>query len=166
DVLHLQPRSPAVPHRPLDTFFSSLAKDRTSSAIGVILSGNDSDGAAGLRAIHDAGGITFSQSPESAKFDVMPRAAAASADFVLTPAAIAEQVTSLARRGEAGEEKPSTASFERIFELLRELHPVDFSHFKRPTIERRIMRRVLLGSYDGLAGYADALEQDAAAVEM
>ena len=76
DVLRLVNRTPKVPHRPLDTFFNSLAHDRKGGAIGVVLSGNDADGALGLQAIHDAGGITFAQNPESAKFDVMPRAAA------------------------------------------------------------------------------------------
>jgi two-component system, chemotaxis family, CheB/CheR fusion protein len=165
DVLRLLPRTSAVPHRPLDTFFASLANDRKSGAIGVVLSGNDADGAAGLRAIHLAGGITFTQNPESAKFDVMPRAAAASADFVLPPAAIAAQLTGIAGRGNVEEGEQSAADFERIFELLRALHPVDFSHFKRATVERRIMRRVLLGDHADLARYADSLEHDGAAVD-
>jgi two-component system CheB/CheR fusion protein len=164
DILHLSPRTPAVPHRPLDMFFTSLAEARQSGAIGVVLSGNDSDGSVGLQAIQDAGGIAFAQSPESAKFDVMPRAAAAFADFVLPPAGIAEQVMNIARRGFADVEQPA-AEFDRIFQLLRAHHPVDFSHFKRASVERRIMRRVLLGNHDGLNDYAESLERDGAAVE-
>src|SRR5688500_7421676 len=76
DVLRLVPRTLKVPHRPLDTFFCSLAEDRKNTAIGVVLSGNDADGSIGLQAIHDAGGTTFAQTSESAKFKVMPRAAA------------------------------------------------------------------------------------------
>ena len=53
DILRLMPRTPKVPHRPLDTFFCSLARDRRSDAIGVVLSGNDADGALGLQAIRD-----------------------------------------------------------------------------------------------------------------
>ena len=56
DVLRLVPRTPKVPHRPLDSFFCSLADDRQSDAIGVVLSGNDADGALGLQAIRDGGG--------------------------------------------------------------------------------------------------------------
>src|ERR1041385_1351910 len=97
-VLRLAPRAAAVPHRPLDGFFCSLARDRESAAIGVVLSGNDADGALGLQAIHDAGGITFAQNPESAKFEVMPRAAAAAADFVLPPAGIAARLAGIVRR--------------------------------------------------------------------
>lgn len=175
DVLRLQPRTPKVPHRPLDTFFGSLAKDRRRGAIGVVLSGNDADGASGLQAIHDAGGITFAQSPESAKFDVMPRAAAAAADFVLSPGGIAEQLVSIAllggpgnaRKAEKGEplSTPATEDFDRVLQLLRAHHPVDFSHFKRTTLERRILRRVLLGNHDDVSSYADSLEEDSDAVE-
>jgi len=164
DALRLMPRTPKVPHRPLDSFFRSLAEDRKGGAIGVVLSGNDADGALGLEAIHEAGGIAFAQTPESAKFDVMPRAAAVAADFVLSPAGIAERLVSIARYGEE-RTRPAPAEFERVLQLLRARHPVDFSHFKRPSIERRILRRVLLGSHDDLSAYADSLEKDDEALE-
>ncbi len=169
DVLHLTPRTPKIPPRTLDNFFYSLAQDRGSSAIGVVLSGNDADGARGLKAIRDAGGITFVQSPESAKFEVMPRAAAVAADFVLSPAGIAERLASIIRRdgSRKGEPRPAVdaAELERVHRLLRAHHPVDFSHFKRASVERRILRRVLLGNHESLASYADVLETDSTAVE-
>jgi len=169
DILRLAPRTPRVPHRPLDTFFSSLAQDRASSAIGVVLSGSDADGARGLHAIRDAGGTTFAQTPDSAKFEIMPRAAAAAADFVLPPAGIAEQLVSIARAGRASESRqlpqPAAEEFERVIQLLRGFHPVDFGHFKRASLERRILRRVLLGNHDSLSSYADLLEKDPGAVE-
>ena len=169
EILRLVPRAPKVPHRPLDTFFCSLARDRKSDAIGVVLSGSDADGAFGLQAIHDAGGITFAQSPESAKFDVMPRAAAVSADFVLPPAGIAERLIRHGRGQGFGETSqsagPAAAEFDGVLQLLRAHHPVDFSHFKRATLERRILRRVLLGNYDGVSSYADSLGKDSLAIE-
>src|SRR5438132_1708863 len=59
----------------IDHFFESLAEECGSRAIGVVLSGTGSDGTAGLRAIKAAGGLTFAQNEESAKFDAMPRSA-------------------------------------------------------------------------------------------
>jgi len=165
DVLRLVPRTPKVPHRTLDTFFCSLALERKSKAIGVVLSGADADGASGLQAIHDAGGITFAQTPESAKFNVMPRAAAVAADFVLPPSGIAERLVSIARGDGSKEGEQPAVAFDRILQLLRASHPVDFNHFKRASVERRILRRVLLGDYDGLSSYADSLARDSAAVE-
>ena len=168
--LRLTPRTTAVPHRPLDSFFCSLAEDRQSEAIGIVLSGNDADGALGLQAIRDAGGITFAQSPESAKFEIMPRAAAAAADFVLSPAGIAERLVTILQGdgSEPGTEAsgPAAADFDRVIELVRARHPVDFSHFKRASVERRILRRVLLGNHDGLRGYLQLLENDPSAVEL
>lgn len=46
-------------HNSIDHFLQSLAGDGGHLAIGVILSGNGSDGTAGLQAIKAAGGITF-----------------------------------------------------------------------------------------------------------
>jgi two-component system CheB/CheR fusion protein len=169
DLLRLAPRTPKIPHRPLDTFFASLADARKSAAIGVVLSGNDADGASGLQAIRDGGGITFAQTPESAKFDVMPRAAASAADFVLTPGGIADRLVSIARHGGPEEARqqgqPTAAEFDRVLKLLRAHHSIDFTHFKRASIERRILRRVLLGNHDGLSSYADALEEDRGDIE-
>lgn len=55
--LHLVPRDlKQKQHRPIDTFLFSLAADRGSQAIAVILSGADADGALGLQAVKEAGG--------------------------------------------------------------------------------------------------------------
>ncbi len=62
-------------HLPVDFFFRSLAAERGSHAIGVVLSGTASDGTEGLEAIKAADGITFAQDPGSAKFGGMPRSA-------------------------------------------------------------------------------------------
>ena len=165
-VLRLMPRTAKVPHRPLDSFFFSLAQDRKDDAIGVVLSGNDTDGAFGLQTIRDAGGMTFAQSPETAKFDVMPRAAAVAADFVLSPAGIAERLVSIAGLDASeGETKQPAEAFDRVLQLLRAQHPVDFSHFKRASVERRIQRRALLGNHDDVSSYADSLEKGGAAVD-
>src|SRR5207247_1871301 len=64
----------------------------------IVLSGTGSDGTAGLRAIKAAGGLTFAQTEESAKFDAMPRSAIRSGfvDLVLAPDAIAREIQRIA----------------------------------------------------------------------
>src|ERR1019366_7585617 len=98
-ILRLSPRlaSPAMGW-PIDEFFRSLAEDRGSQAIGVILSGSASDGAIGLKAIREAGGITFVQSEASAQFMEMPHnaVAAGGADKILRPAQIARELAGIA----------------------------------------------------------------------
>src|SRR4029079_17737185 len=78
----------------IDHFFESLAEDCGSRGIGIVLSGTGSDGTAGLRAIKAAGGLTFAQTEESAKFDAMPRSAmrCGFVDLVLPPDAIAREI--------------------------------------------------------------------------
>lgn len=93
-VLQLQPRPRTrTPHRPIDSFFESLAQDQQERAIGVVLSGTASDGTLGLEAIKGEGGITFAQD-DSAKYDSMPRSAVAAGcvDLVLSPAGIAKEL--------------------------------------------------------------------------
>ena len=72
----------AAPHPSINAFFTALALEWGSRAVGVILSGNGEDGARGLRAIKAAGGHALAQTPESAAYPAMPRAAIAT-DLVI-----------------------------------------------------------------------------------
>ena len=56
------------PNLPIDTFFSSLARDCSERAIGIALSGTGSDGTRGIRSIKEAGGLVIIQDEHSAKF--------------------------------------------------------------------------------------------------
>ena len=99
-VLKLKPRGESRgPHLPVDSFFKSLAEDRQSGAIGVILSGTGSDGTLGVEDLKAAGGITLAQDEESAKFAGMPQSAVRSGciDVVSTPEGIAEEIARIGR---------------------------------------------------------------------
>ena len=86
-------------HHPGDILFTSLAKERGDSAIGVVLSGGGSDGALGIQAIKQGGGTTFAQYPGSARFPGMPISAIETGcvGFVLRPNEIARELTRLSR---------------------------------------------------------------------
>jgi two-component system, chemotaxis family, protein-glutamate methylesterase/glutaminase len=59
----------------VDVLFRSAASTHERNVIAVLLSGTGSDGAAGLIAVHDHGGVVIVQAPEDATFDFMPRRA-------------------------------------------------------------------------------------------
>ena len=90
----LAPRgASSAPHHPIDVFFTSLAEARAGAAIGIVLSGGDTDGALGVKAIKHGGGITIAQAPDSTSFPGMPQSAIDSGcvDFVLRPAEISKR---------------------------------------------------------------------------
>jgi two-component system, chemotaxis family, protein-glutamate methylesterase/glutaminase len=59
----------------LDVLFESAADAYGPDCIGVVLTGASADGAAGLNAICEAGGVAIVQEPESAERAEMPAAA-------------------------------------------------------------------------------------------
>ncbi|MBY0233082.1 MAG: chemotaxis protein CheB, partial [Gemmataceae bacterium] len=75
--LALAPRPQRVPHMPIDHLFRSLAETHRSKAVGVILSGDGTDGSLAFKDIKAAGGITFAQDQKTAKHSSMPRSAVA-----------------------------------------------------------------------------------------
>jgi two-component system CheB/CheR fusion protein len=168
-----EPRGPGR-KLPIDSFLRSLAQDKGSNAIGVILSGTASDGTLGLKAVKAEGGITFVQDPSSAKFDGMPRSAVAAgvADFVLAPADIAKRLARLARhpyvlhKPEQHDDAAQLAEFDlnKALHLLRTVAGNDFTHYKHATIRRRIHRRMVLHAYEKLSDYVTYLQENPAEV--
>jgi two-component system, chemotaxis family, CheB/CheR fusion protein len=166
-VLRLSPREKVFgKYRPGDAFLTSVAVDCGNSAIAVVLSGGDGDGALGLTAIKAAGGVTFAQREDSAKFDSMPTSAIATGnvDFVLSPEQIAAELVQLSRNPLVLRPQPlvptnevgtsgSQTDLMTIFALLRASTGVDFSHYKPKTLDRRIQRRMLVCNCERLGDY-------------
>lgn len=64
----------------VDVLSESVASAFGSSAVGLVLTGGDGDGADGIRAIKAAGGVTFAQDEASSEQASMPRNAAKTGD--------------------------------------------------------------------------------------
>ncbi|WP_186183892.1 chemotaxis protein CheB [Burkholderia gladioli] len=168
----LHPRGqPLGPPMPVDDLLESLARDRGADAIGVILSGSGSDGALGLQTLQNEGGITFAQDLDSARFTGMPQAAIhlGCVDFVLAPARIAEAIVGIGRQRQSDadtverESEPEN-NLRPIFRLLQKTCDIDFTHYKRGTIERRLARRMALRQVQSVADYTAELDGDPAEV--
>ena len=155
-------------YNPIDFFFRSLARSLRAHAIGVVLSGTASDGALGIREIKTMEGITFAQDPATAKYDGMPRAAIATqmVDVVGSPAEIAARVALISKHPYLtppveSERGPAIADeqLRRIFSLLLPACGVNFSHYKTPTIIRRLFRRMAVLRVVDVDAYITYLEQ-------
>jgi two-component system, chemotaxis family, CheB/CheR fusion protein len=152
---------------PIDLFLSSLASVYKNNAIGIILSGTATDGTLGLKAIKSEGGITFAQD-ETAKYQGMPRYAVdmGYADFVMPPARIAKELSTLLNHPLAGQDTTvdfihdHKAEMRKIFSILNNKKDIDFSVYKQSTIQRRIMRRMLLNKLTTLDEYSELLREN------
>jgi len=82
-----------------DPTFHSVAATFGAAAVGVVLTGLGRDGATGLRAIHDAGGVGVAQDRGTATIYGMPGAAVegGGTDLVLPLGAMAERIGALLR---------------------------------------------------------------------
>jgi two-component system CheB/CheR fusion protein len=167
--LQLSRREPGL-HLPIDSFFCSLAEVQGSRAIGVVLSGNASDGSLGVRAIKAECGITFAQDEATARFGGMPRNAVATGaiDYVLPPAAIGRELGRLGHHKFMVAPEPGVAEsetlpagdgdFKRILGLLQAASKVDFSQYKQTTIKRRVGRRLMVLRIESLGEYVRYLQ--------
>ena len=151
---------------PIDLFFRSLAEQH-GDGCAVILTGAGSDGAVGVRAVKESGGIILVQDPNEAEFPSMPRSAIATgiADFILPIREIAQRLTELVREKsdggpEGGLRGLNADLLRRILAHVRVRTGHDFSKYKRATILRRIARRMQVTRAESPNDYYDVLRDD------
>lgn len=174
-ALHLS--KPAAPHgarMPIDFLLASMAKDCADWAVAIILSGTGTDGALGIKAVREGGGLVIVQDPVEAEYDGMPQSAIASGavDAVLStaamPAALALHVKGLAPKAVRKPPVAPDTALAEIIALLRRNTAHDFTLYKMGTLQRRIERRMALASIPAteMPRYLAILEQDAAELNL
>jgi two-component system CheB/CheR fusion protein len=168
-TLHLAPRPSQGLALPIDQFFQSMATHLAERSIGVVLSGSGSDGSLGAAALRAAGGFVLVQSPETARFDSMPRSVLINtrADAVQPPGALAQTVLQIVHGssdrlagGELVASHQLRPALQRLFDALFSHSGIDFNKYKLPTVMRRIERRMLVSHIPSVSDYADRIEQD------
>jgi two-component system chemotaxis response regulator CheB len=133
----------------IDALFRSAAKAFGPRVIGVILTGLLRDGALGLRAIHDAGGITVVEDPASAFAAEMPRNAleGLSVDYCLDLSEIGPLLDLLVRRAgstKKGVLETGLASSVRLMkDRLRLLGKLERQSRNNPKTARFIQAEIL-----------------------
>jgi two-component system, chemotaxis family, CheB/CheR fusion protein len=146
---------------PIDMFFRSVAAGR-GDGLAVVLSGSGSDGAMGVRAVKEAGGVVFVQEPAEAEYPMMPRSALATgdADFVAPIPRLVERMIEVSHSKEVVRQlRPgdADADLRRIVAFLRARTGHDFSSYKRATVLRRIARRMQVTRRPDMGSYAEYL---------
>lgn len=153
---------------PIDIFFRSLAEDVGARAIAIVLSGAGSDGARGIRDVHDAGGMIIVQDESTANFNGMPRSACDTGvvDHVAPPKEIPKILMELALRP-APHEIPESLNGKlkphgvgAALRLLQDAYGIDFSQYKPSTVVRRLERRLQMARAPTLEAYVERLGND------
>jgi two-component system CheB/CheR fusion protein len=174
-VLHLLDSVAKPGHqRPVDDFFRAMAEDQLEHGIAIVMSGMGSNGTAGAKAVKAAGGLCIAQDPETAKYPSMPKSLIESgvADFVLKLREMPEVLNRYANQpyenGRADDtvEIQDQQSLNLILSAVRMHAKHDFSGYKKPTIVRRIQRRMGLHQIAKIGDYAKLVRTNPAEVSM
>ncbi|HJU12183.1 MAG TPA: chemotaxis protein CheB, partial [Candidatus Binataceae bacterium] len=177
---HIRPTDPELTrgsHTSIDLFFRTLAQAYGTNAIAILLSGSGSDGTFGLRRIKEAGGFVIAEDPAEAEYPGMPRSAIESGlvDMVLPVRQMPAKLRSL-RDGAERLQVPADpedsvqgdneATLREILMLLRLRTGHDFSQYKRPTLIRRMARRMQVHELSHLSAYLDFLRASPEELEL
>lgn len=162
DVLHLQEYNVEMINHPIDIFFRSLAAAYENRSVAVILSGTGSDGTNGIRSIKEQNGVIIVQTPESAKFDGMPRNAIATGfvDMVQKPDSIAKEMAHIAASIMDSHTRFLLSDqdlLSQVFSILKRTTNTDYAYYKQTTILRRIERRMVVTHSRNLQEYVNYL---------
>ena len=133
----------------VDILFTSAAAAFKNRAIAIVLSGTIDDGSEGIIAISKAGGYVLAQSAATAKFNSMPHAAIETelVDEVLAPKDMGQAIARYIKHpnevvSAAAKELTDSPAWKSIFKFILKTKGVDFSHYKTPTINRRLSKRL------------------------
>ena len=166
--VRLKAREDSIQRKPIDVFLSSLANDRGDAAIGILLSGGGSDGALGMKAIKERGGLTMAQGSDGTRpqHSEMPDAAISSGvvDMVVSAEEMASRLVEFARTFEPKDGDIAGEAFEKPQQaicaiLLRQVGH-DFSGYKQRTFQRRVRRRMQVLQIENVADYIDRLRRE------
>lgn len=158
---HLTSDGTGRPQPSVDLLLASAAEAYGEHLTAVILTGSGSDGAEGARRVKLAGGTVVVQDPATAQFPGMPLALApTTVDIVAELESIGPMLVDLVTKPRV--HRPGTDGaklLDGFLDQLRDLSGIDFASYKRPTILRRLQRRITATGSGDLAGYIDHVRE-------
>ena len=153
--------------RPIDALFDSLGAELRELAVGIVLSGTGSDGALGVKAIKECGGLTIAQGSNGTtpQYGEMPAGAIATGaiDLVSPAEEIASHLMRLKRAPENEERSRADGSDVdsarlEICTILRMQLGHDFSSYRSQTFMRRVARRMQVANVASVDAYIAKLK--------
>jgi len=171
DIKLTDPERARGGHSSIDLFFRTLADAYGKDAVAIVLSGTGADGTLGLRRVKEHGGFAIAQDPGEAEYDSMPLSAIETGlvDLVLPVAEMPDRLRALGAgpqrlplpSGDEEEEKrvpeADLAEVRKVLTLLRQRTGHDFTQYKRPTLLRRIARRLQVHGLPEINAYLNFL---------
>ncbi len=142
------------PKPSIDLLLSSAAHAYRDRLVAVVLTGTGSDGAAGARAVKQAGGTVVIQNPETASYPAMPRSLApTTVDIVANLEDIGPLLHDLVTDAPIPGASHEEATLRTFLEEVRARSGIDFTSYKAPTVGRRLQRRMAATRTGTLADY-------------
>ncbi|HEY2779270.1 MAG TPA: CheR family methyltransferase [Steroidobacteraceae bacterium] len=159
---------------PINAFFGSLGASLRECAVGIVLSGTGTDGALGLKAIKECGGLTIAQGSDGTKpqYAEMPAVAIAtgSVDLVASVDEIPRHLLRMKGQQEALESEDDRARVNaarlEICAVLRAQLGHDFSGYRDKTFLRRVQRRMQVLDLTTLEDYIVRLRSNREEVDL
>lgn len=162
--LLLTNQNPKELNLPIDMFFRSLAAEAGANAIAIVLSGTGSDGTNGIKAIKENDGMVIVQDLETSRFDGMPRSAMRTGpvDAQISPEEIAMELQHISGAHTdsivgKSEQEIDNELMRKVYNILKKVSNINFTHYKQTTIIRRMERRMMLTRKDKLQDYVSYL---------
>jgi two-component system, chemotaxis family, CheB/CheR fusion protein len=170
DVLNMTNNE--VRRAPVDIFFRTLAQSHGQQAVSVVLSGTGANGSMGMKRVKEMGGLCIVQDPREAEYDDMPRHSLATGlvDSVLPVTQIPGKI--IAYRDQLKRVRipdpppqPTNVELDALRDIVTQLRVRtghDFSNYKRPTVLRRIARRISVHELPDLPAYSHFMHENPA----
>ena len=157
----------------IDVFFRTLAEAYERNAVCIVLSGTGADGTLGLKRVKESNGFAIVQDPEDADHAAMPLSAIGTnlVDWILPVRRMPESLIHFRDSserfhltggddGKVAREINAEQSLREIIALLRVRTGHDFSHYKTPTLIRRIARHLQVHNLRDIPSYLAFLREN------
>lgn len=152
-------QSDCKPTPSINHLLSSAAGIFGENLIAVILTGTGSDAASGALDVEKAGGTVVIQDPRTAAYPALPRSLPPTAvDIIANIDEIGPILSQLLSGAYVPLESTESAALRTVLGQLQERHGVDFDSYKRPTILRRLQRRMVATGNGSMEEYASYVQ--------